>query len=116
MILAGGSGTRFWPLSRNARPKQLLDLLDSGTLLTQTIRRLEGLIPPENILILTNTAQESAVRDLASSLPAENIFAEPARRDTAPAVALGIGLVAARDPEASMIICLLYTSPSPRDS
>lgn len=104
MILAGGSGTRFWPLSRNARPKQLLDLLDSGTLLTQTIRRLEGLIPPENILILTNTAQESAVRDLASSLPPENIFAEPARRDTAPAVALGIGLVAARDPEASMII------------
>jgi len=104
MILAGGSGTRFWPLSRNSRPKQLLDLLDSGTLLSQTIDRLEGLIPQENILILTNAAQEDAVRHLASALPPENIFAEPARRDTAPAVALGIGLVAARDPEATMMI------------
>ena len=104
MILAGGSGTRFWPLSRNSKPKQLLDLLDSGTLLSQTINRLEGLIPRENILILTNAVQEDAVRHLASSLPPENIFAEPARRDTAPAVALGVGMVAARDPEASMII------------
>lgn len=104
MILAGGSGTRFWPLSRNSRPKQLLDLLDSGTLLNQTINRLEGLIGRENILILTNAAQEDAVRHLASSLPPENIFAEPARRDTAPAVALGVGLVAARDPEAAMMI------------
>ena len=104
MILAGGSGTRFWPLSRNSRPKQLLELLDSGTLLSQTIHRLEGLIPRENILILTNAAQEDAVRHLASSVPPENIFAEPARRDTAPAVALGVGLVAARDPEATMMI------------
>ena len=104
LILAGGSGTRFWPLSRNAKPKQLLNLFGSGTLLTQTLDRLEGLIPRENILILTNELQEEAVRQLASSLPPENIFAEPARRDTGPAVALGIGLIAARDPEASMMI------------
>ncbi|MDP7656612.1 MAG: mannose-1-phosphate guanylyltransferase, partial [Roseibacillus sp.] len=104
MILAGGSGTRFWPLSRNAKPKQLLNLFGSDTLLNQTLDRLEGLIPCENILILTNALQEEAVRQLASSLPPENIFAEPARRDTGPAVALGVGLVAARDPEASMLI------------
>jgi mannose-1-phosphate guanylyltransferase len=104
MILAGGSGTRFWPLSRNAKPKQLLNLFGADTLLSQTLARLEGLIPRENILILTNSLQEDAVRQLASSLPPENIFAEPARRDTGPAVALGIGLVAARDPEASMLI------------
>ena len=104
LILAGGSGTRFWPLSRNAKPKQLLNLLGDETLLDQTLTRLEGLVPPENILILTNALQEESVRALASSLPPGNILAEPARRDTGPAVALGIGLVAARDPEATMMV------------
>ena len=104
LILAGGSGTRFWPLSRNARPKQLLDLFGDGSLLEQTMRRLDGLVPLDNILILTNALQETAVREVASMLPAANIVAEPAKRDTAPAVALGIGLVAARDPQALMMV------------
>ena len=104
LILAGGSGTRFWPLSRNATPKQLLDLFGDGTLLAKTVDRLEGLVPRENVLILTNAAQEEAVRAALPDLPAENILAEPAKRDTAPAVALGIGWVAARDPEATMIV------------
>ena len=104
LILAGGSGTRFWPLSRDARPKQLLDLFGTGTLLEHAIRRLEGLVPLENILILTNAKQVDAVRENAAMLPPENIFAEPAKRDTAPAVALGIGLVAARNPEAVMLV------------
>ena len=69
LILAGGSGTRFWPLSRNARPKQLLDLFGEGSLLGQTIARLEGLVPPENILILTNALQEAAVRSFCMSMP-----------------------------------------------
>lgn len=104
LILAGGSGTRFWPLSRNTKPKQLLDLFGSGTLLEQTIQRLEGLVPLENILILTNALQVEAVREVASMLPPGNIHAEPAKRDTAPAVALGIGLIAARNPEAVMMV------------
>ena len=104
LILAGGSGTRFWPLSRNARPKQLLNLFGEATLLNQTISRLEGLIPKENILILTNSLQEQAVRKVAPELPAENIFAEPAKRDTAPAVALGVGLIAARNPNATIMV------------
>jgi mannose-1-phosphate guanylyltransferase len=104
LILAGGSGTRFWPLSRNAKPKQLLDLFGDGTLLEHAIRRLDGLVPRENILILTNQLQADAVRENASMLPPENIFAEPAKRDTAPAVALGIGLVAARNPHAVMLV------------
>ncbi len=104
LILAGGSGTRFWPLSRNAKPKQLIDLFGDGTLLQQAIQRLEGLVPTENILILTNTLQIDAVREIASMLPADNIVAEPAKRDTGPAVALGIGLVAARNSQATMMV------------
>jgi len=73
-------------------------------LLNQTIDRLTGLIPIENIIILTNKLQEDAVREVASDLPPENIFAEPSKRDTAPAVALGAGLIAARDPEATMVV------------
>ncbi len=104
LILAGGSGTRFWPLSRNEKPKQLLNLFGDASLLEQTIRRLDGLVPTENIIILTNAVQEAAVREIASMLPPDNIFAEPAKRDTAPAVALGIGIIAARDPSATMVV------------
>ncbi len=104
LILAGGSGERFWPLSRRSRPKQLLALFSEETLLESTLQRLDGLVPPSNILILTNRDQEAGVRALATSLPAENIVAEPAKRDTAAAIALGIGWVAARDPKATMAV------------
>ena len=119
LILAGGSGTRFWPLSRNARPKQLLDLFGTGTLLCQAIERLSGIVPAENIFILTNHLQEEEVRRQASKLPPENIVAEPARRDTAPAVALGVGLIARRDPHANMIVipsdALITNAPAFRE-
>lgn len=104
LILAGGSGERFWPLSRRARPKQLLRLISEQTLLEQTVSRLAGLIPPERILILTNIEQEPAVRELLPRFPPANIIAEPAKRDTAAAVALGVGWVAARDHAATMIV------------
>ena len=104
LILAGGSGERFWPLSRRSRPKQLLKLISDRTLLEDTVARLEGIIPPERILILTNVEQEAAVRQLLGDFPAENIVAEPAKRDTAAAVALGAGWVAARDHMATMVV------------
>jgi len=105
VILAGGSGRRFWPLSRDTRPKQLLQLFGGKTLLEQALQRLEGLVPRENILILTNKEQISEVRAiLGDALPADNILAEPAKRDTAPAIALGIGWVAARDANAVMMV------------
>jgi len=104
LILAGGSGERFWPLSRRARPKQLLRLVAEQTLLEQTVTRLEGLVPRERILILTNVDQEAAVRELLPDLPKENILAEPAKRDTAAAVALGAGWVAVHDHSATMIV------------
>jgi len=104
LILAGGSGERFWPLSRHSYPKQLLRLISNTTLLEETIARLEDLIPREQILILTNVEQEKAVRDLLGKFPKENIVAEPAKRDTAAAVALGTGWVAARDHSAIMVV------------
>ena len=104
LILAGGSGERFWPLSRRKRPKQLLRLVSDKTLLEETVRRLDGLVPPERILILTNIEQEAATRALLPNFPATNIIAEPAKRDTAAAVALGVGWVAARDHMATMVV------------
>src|SRR3954467_6778262 len=104
LILAGGSGERFWPLSRRARPKQLLRLVAKETLLEQAVARLNGLIAPDRLLILTNVDQEAAVRELLPQVPKENIVAEPAKRDTAAAVALGAGWVAARDHSATMIV------------
>src|SRR5260370_39041699 len=103
LILAGGSGERFWPLSRRARPKQLLRLVSNRALLEETVARLEGLVPHERILILTNVEQEAAVRKLLPAFPKGNILAEPAKRDTAAAVALGAGWVAARDHAATML-------------
>ena len=104
LILAGGSGTRFWPLSRSARPKQLLDLFGEGSMLRAAVRRVSAFIPPERIIILTNSLQREEVLKQAEGVPEENVIAEPIRRDTAPAVALGAGLIAARDPEAGMIV------------
>ena len=104
LVLAGGSGERFWPLSRRARPKQLLRLLSEQSLLEDTIGRLKGFVPEERILILTNRDQEAAVRAMLPRLPAENIVAEPAKRDTAAAIALAVGWVARRDSGATMLV------------
>ena len=104
LILAGGSGERFWPLSRKSRPKQLLSLFSKETLLEATLRRLDGLVPPEQILVLTNADQEQGVRALCPRLPAENIVAEPAKRDTAAAIALGVGWIARRAENATMVV------------
>lgn len=80
LILAGGSGTRFWPLSRDHRPKQLLNMFGEGTLLRQAIDRLDGLVPRQNIFILTNHLQEAEVRRQAHDIPVDNIISEPVRR------------------------------------
>ena len=104
LILAGGSGTRFWPLSRDHRPKQLLNMFGEGTLLRQAIDRLDGLVPRQNIFILTNHLQEAEVRRQAHDIPVDNIISEPVRRDTAPAIALGIGLIKAADPHGVMLV------------
>jgi mannose-1-phosphate guanylyltransferase len=99
-IMAGGSGERFWPASRTATPKHLLKLLGEQTLLEQTVRRFEGVIPFERIFILTNVAQIAATLAAVPFLPAENIIAEPAKLDTAPAAALATGIARSRNSDA----------------
>ncbi|MBU3664802.1 MAG: mannose-1-phosphate guanyltransferase [Chthoniobacterales bacterium] len=104
LVLAGGSGERFWPCSRRARPKQLLKLFSERTMLGETLARVSAIVPSDRIFVLTNSEQEAAVRAECGALPPGNIVAEPAKRDTAPAVALGVGLVLRRDPQAVMAV------------
>lgn len=104
MILAGGSGTRFWPLSRRSRPKQLLKLFGKESLLAQTASRLKGLIPPDRIFVFTSESILGAVRRELPSVPRANIIAEPAARNTAPAIGLAAHAIARRDPDGIMVV------------
>jgi mannose-1-phosphate guanylyltransferase len=99
VIMAGGRGERFWPLSTSKCPKQLLALVGDKALIAQAVDRLSGLIPPENVFVVTNADLVEATQQAAPMLPAENIVGEPIGRDTAAAVACGGALVAARDPK-----------------
>lgn len=99
--MAGGKGERFWPSSRLARPKHLLPIVGDKPMLTQTVERLAGLVPMENVLIVTNVEQMEAVREVCPMLPAENVVGEPVGRDTAAAVGLATLLVKQRDPGAA---------------
>ena len=104
IIMAGGSGTRFWPRSRRNLPKQLLRLAGESTMLQQTVARIEHLVPQERVYIITGADQAEATRAQLPDLPARNVVAEPAPRDTAPCVGLAAGIVASKDPSGTMIV------------
>ncbi len=88
VIMAGGAGTRFWPMSTEARPKQFLSLFGERTLLQASYDRVVGLVPPERVLVLTSASFVDLVREQLPQLPEQNVVGEPMRRDTAAAVAL----------------------------
>lgn len=105
VIMAGGSGTRFWPLSRRARPKQLLSIgPTSDSLLRATARRIGGIVPPERIVIVTSSALADATAAEIPEIPRENVLAEPKGRNTAPCVGWAAAFVARRDPDAVMMV------------
>jgi mannose-1-phosphate guanylyltransferase len=104
VVMAGGSGTRFWPKSRRNRPKQLLKLHGDATMLQQTVRRIAPMIGASETLIITGADQAEAVRAQLPELPAGNVVAEPCPRDTAPCVGLAATIIAKKDPEGTMIV------------
>lgn len=103
VILAGGAGTRFWPLSTAERPKQLLPLAGDRPLLAQAVRRLDGLVPPSRVLILTGPFLIERVTELVPEVPAAQVLAEPRAASTAPALVWGANWIARRDPGAQML-------------
>lgn len=115
IVMAGGRGERFWPVSREKRPKQLLSLLGEGSFLQQAVDRVTPLIPLENIIVITNAAQAADVRKQLPRVPRENIIAEPIGRDTCAAVALGAAVVGARSATAVMAVLPAdHVIPKPR--
>jgi mannose-1-phosphate guanylyltransferase len=104
IIMAGGTGTRFWPASRNDTPKQLLQLVGDATMLRQTVDRLGDLVPHDRRLIVTNKRLVDAVQILLPELPAGAVVGEPCKRDTAPCIGLGALLVSRGDPDAIMVV------------
>ncbi|MCB9170987.1 MAG: NTP transferase domain-containing protein [Flavobacteriales bacterium] len=105
VIMAGGIGSRFWPMSRTSYPKQFLDFLGLGrTLLQQTYDRFLAICPPENILVVTNTLYADLVKEQLPGIQDRQILREPIRRNTAPCVAYANTVIAERDPEARIIV------------
>ncbi len=115
MIMAGGSGTRFWPLSRRATPKQLLRLFGDRTMIAETVARFDGLAEPEHTLIITSDHLVDAIhREL--SLPKANIIGEPSARNTAAPVGLAAIVAAARSANPEEIVCVFPADHYIRDT
>ena len=104
IIMAGGRGERFWPVSREQTPKQLLTLLGKRSFLQEAVDRVLPLVPAKNIFVITNENQLAAVRKQLPGIPKQNLVAEPIGRDTCAAVTLGAALVGARSTTAVMAV------------
>lgn len=104
IVMAGGRGERFWPVSREKRPKQLIKLLGERSFLQEAVERIRPLVPPHNIFVITNAAQAADVRKQLPRALKANVVAEPIGRDTCAAVTLGAAIVAARAPGGVMAV------------
>src|SRR6267154_4769141 len=102
LILAGGRGTRFWPRSRRSRAKQVLRFVGERSLIQQTVDRLRPLLPPNRIWILTNEHLRDEIVQQLPEVPRKQILAEPAQRNTAPAIGLAAHILQSIDPDAVM--------------
>jgi mannose-1-phosphate guanylyltransferase len=104
VIMAGGVGTRFWPASRAARPKQLLSFGTGRSMVEETLDRVADLVPPERILVMTNAGTKRVMHDLLPEVPEANVFGEPTNRDTSACIGLAASVVLKRDSEAVMAV------------
>ena len=104
VIMAGGSGTRFWPRSTRKKPKQFLKLFGDRTMLQATVDRITPMIPINRVMVITNADYVDLVQQQLPDLPAENIIGEPVARNTAPCVALAAALLERSDPGSTMIV------------
>ena len=105
VIMAGGVGSRTWPMSTSDRPKQFIDMLGVGRSLIQlTYDRFEGVCASENVWVVTNKQYEQIVREQLPEIPAENILLEPCRRNTAPCIAYVSWRIKAKDPKANIVV------------
>src|SRR6188768_2170480 len=105
IIMAGGIGSRFWPMSRNNYPKQFIDILGTGkSLLQQTYHRFTSICPKENIFIITNENYVEHVIDQLPEIPRYQVLAEPQRRNTAPCIAYAAFKIRTLNPDANMVV------------
>jgi mannose-1-phosphate guanylyltransferase len=104
LVLAGGSGTRLWPLSRKKSPKQLLTLIGDRTMFRITIDRLAPLIPLERVHVVTNIEMAQMLREQEPGIPEENYIIEPSAKDSGPATGLSLAHISRRDPNATIVI------------
>lgn len=104
VIMAGGIGSRFWPRSRKARPKQFLNVFGDATLIQNTVARMQGLVPPDRCFVVTHERYVEQTAQQLPAVPQENILAEPISRNTAPCIAYAAAKLKARDPDAVMIV------------
>ena len=105
VIMAGGVGSRFWPMSTAERPKQFIDVLGTGrSLLQMTMERFRGICPPENVWVLTNRQYASLVKEQLPEVPEGNILLEPCRRNTAPCIAYASWRIKSQHPKANVVI------------
>lgn len=105
IIMAGGIGSRFWPWSTTKKPKQFLDVLNTGkTLIQQTFERINGICPKENILIITNSIYANTIAEQIPNIPKDNILSEPKGKNTAPCVALGSFKIFKSNPNANILV------------
>ncbi len=100
MIMAGGAGTRLWPMSRRDRPKQLIPLIDGRSLLALAVERLEGVVPPERRLLCTSESHRELINEVLPALTNDQILGEPVGRDTVNAIGFTAAVLAKKDPEA----------------
>jgi mannose-1-phosphate guanylyltransferase len=103
IVMAGGSGTRFWPMSRERLPKQVLPIVGRRTMIEETVRRLKPLVPNDRIIVVTGKRHRPVIQRLTRNLPRRNILAEPCARNTAPCLALAALHIERRDPHAVIV-------------